>query len=170
MKLSLIFIVVTCLFLLSGCSEQMNSPHIQPGNSTRSTSYQSKMTNETSTKDILSEVGLIKQHLKIGITKSRILNEFNNYNIQVVKDLENNEIYRIDIISKTGYKFYNEDKFDSIDIQGLQNDNMRVQIFLSFSEDNLLESYSLYYCDENKIIHGYHLFENGESKEDIITL
>lgn len=107
----------------------------------------------------------------LGATKEDIINLFgNNYN-EVTSLMDDNLIWRYDINKKEGYKVPKCDigaEIAQVDLIGINQNNVQMQLFIKWSGDNKAKTYSLHYKDKKGNIYSYKLATyDGEPCEHI---
>lgn len=58
---------------------------------------------------------------------------------------------------------------DIVDVEGISNESIKFQFFIYFNEKKTVESFSIFYKDENNKVYGNHVFEDGSQKIEILN-
>ncbi|MBP1154370.1 MULTISPECIES: hypothetical protein [unclassified Paenibacillus] len=122
---------------------------------------------QTVNKDTDHKVSIdyIKNHLKMDMTQDQVEALFGAKYTEVTNAMEGNMMWRYDLGAKPGYSYSGE--MDSVDLEGLNNQSITIQLFIDWSEDNDVDHYSFLYLKDGQI-NEYRVFHDGLVKESII--
>jgi hypothetical protein len=104
-----------------------------------------------------------KSQFEIGLTKFEVIKRFGNEYVGVTGASDDKTIWRYDFAEKEGYTFP-EDEMDFVDTEGLKVGFMKMQLFVTWTENHEAHSYSLYYKDKDDSVYHYLLFPDGTDK------
>lgn len=182
MKKSLIMISLA-LLALSGCTaggqkeaQQPNVPQNQQQTQQPDTNQdQSQTKNPNEGQDQgqakqpeQKEVSEIKEKLQIGQSQEEVKALLGEGFIELTSAEEHKPLWRYDIGAQAGYK--PDEAEDFVDIDGLKEGKLEIQVFVTWSEENKAESITVYYLnpDENKV-YEYRVFPDGTVRETAIA-
>ncbi|MGG1600706.1 hypothetical protein [Paenibacillus naphthalenovorans] len=111
------------------------------------------------------DVDYIKQNLKMNMSQDEVKKLLGSSYTEVTNAMEGNKMWRYDIGTKQGYNYQGE--MDSIDMDGLINGSVTIQLFVDWSEEKTVNHYSFLYLKDGKI-YEYRVFEDGQVKESIV--
>jgi hypothetical protein len=115
--------------------------------------------------DLINE-GYIKEHLKSGMMKEEVIQFFGSQYIEFPYAETNSIMWRFDFPGKEGYTFNPAAigrSQSEIDMKGLTSGDMKAQIVIEFS-DNQLSRFVAYYQSNGKVKE-YRLLSDGTLRE-----
>ncbi|MDW7675046.1 MAG: hypothetical protein SCK28_10965 [Bacillota bacterium] len=117
----------------------------------------------------LSNVDIIKSSLKTGLTKNDILLLFGEKYQEVYSAMDEEKMWRYDFITEDNYQFTNENQLDFADIEGLLTGAVEMQLFIGWTDEELVKDFSLLYSEQKgeRIIE-YRVFPDGTTREGAI--
>lgn len=111
----------------------------------------------------------VKEELEIGMTESEVIEMMGSDYAEVVSAMDDQVVWRYDVETVTGYNFVASDDF--VDMEGLQNGEVKVQLFITWGENSSVEKFSAIYLDENDgNIYDYRVFPDNSVKETILNV
>lgn len=116
-------------------------------------------------------LSVIKEKLKLGLTKEEVKNRMGNDFTKVDSSIDDTKMWRYDIGAKEGY-IAPDNNNDQGDIRGLKNGDVKIQLFIHWDWNNkdTVDYYSVLYLNESDgKIYSYESFQNGEEKKRIIA-
>lgn len=169
-KLTLIFSSLLILGSLVACSSEPSSKEDNHQEENQPKESTEKANDKGSTKQDENEtVAMIKEQVKLGLTKEEVEKNLGS-DYQKVKASDNDsEMWRYDFGTKDDYKSLGNE-YDTGDVKGIQNGNIDVQLFISWTEENTVSNYSVLYLNSGDgRVYNYRVFSDGEEKEQAIT-
>ncbi len=104
----------------------------------------------------------IKNSLTVGMTQEEVIHLFGeSYHIVDPVLAQPGPVWRYDLGTQEDYEY--DAIADSIDLEGLREQQVQYQLFLNWSEKERLEHYTIYYAD-GAGIYEYRMRANGESE------
>lgn len=113
----------------------------------------------------VNSVDDIKQHLKMDMTQDQVIELLGTKYTEVTNAMEGNMMWRYDLGAKPDYSYQGE--MDSVDMEGLINKSLAIQLFIDWSEDQVVNHYSFLYLKDGQI-HEYRVFHDGYVKESVV--
>jgi hypothetical protein len=105
----------------------------------------------------------IKESMKLGMTKEQVKDILGS-NYKELK-VEQGTVWRYDFGTKNGYKFDTKMFGDDVDLQGLRDGNLAMQVFITWDQTvTKVMTFTAYY-KSNEQINEYRVFPNGEIRE-----
>ncbi|GIQ71062.1 hypothetical protein DUZ99_03330 [Xylanibacillus composti] len=120
----------------------------------------------TETAAIPFTVAQLDANMAIGMTKEEVAALIGDDYAEITMAMDNAEGWRYDIGAVDGYSF--DDVLDSVDLEGIKQGDVALQIFIQFDSEGQVNGYSAYQADEDGSISVYQWLENGELKTDTI--
>lgn len=115
-----------------------------------------------------ADLDSIKQHLKHGLTQEEVRQLLGDHFIPVKSAKDNRLMWRYDIGAKEGYQSP-DDQYDTVDVEGIRNGKLELIVFVAWTRDGKVDSFSIYYLNENDgNVYDYRTLPNGEIKEQAI--
>lgn len=99
-----------------------------------------------------NELSYIKERLELGMTKAEVKERFGRSYTNVHDAIEGNEVWRFDAVTKKGYIVVLETGEETVDRSGLLSDKLSSQLFIGWTEDNVVKDIKLYYKAKGKIV------------------
>jgi hypothetical protein len=112
-------------------------------------------------------VEYFKSQFQLGLSQSEVVKRFGNDFVEGTQALDDRKFWRYDYVARKGYTFPG-DLMDSVDLEGIKVGFMRMQLFVTWSDDQKAYNYSLYYKDDDGNLYNYVLFPDGKEKLDQI--
>jgi bla regulator protein BlaR1 len=125
--------------------------------------YPSKEQFERLKEQVRRTVSYMASHMTIGRTQKEIENLFGTDHAEVPNAKEGGKLWRYDYPAKEGYSF-DDGGMDAVDVDGLQNGLMFMQLFISWSDQGTADGYTLYYLDQEGNIQEERIFSDGGLK------
>ena len=120
-------------------------------------------------KEAQQNLSLIKEELKLGLSQEAVQSLFSENYKKVKSAMDDSVMWRYDFGAREGYTSP-DDGYDFADIKGLQSGMIQVQLFISWNSEYKVNRYSVIYLNGNDgKIYEYHLFSDGEEKEQAIN-
>lgn len=139
-----VLVILMGLMLLSGCHSSIH----------------------TNNMEVKLDKEVISSTLKLGMTQDETRKSIKHKYTEILAAMDNAKMWRYDLDAKEGYH-YKED-MDFADIDGILNGSLFAQLFVTWTNDLRIESYSILYIGEDGRIHEYRMNDAGEIKDTII--
>lgn len=117
--------------------------------------------------DIDLDPQTIINQAQIGWSQEKVKSTFGNQYVETTGAKDGEPLWRYDFTGREGYIYNDPIDSDSVDLEGLENGLMRMQLFVHWDEKDHVSVYSLYYKEDSKILN-YRLTPNGEKINTII--
>ncbi|OEH84284.1 hypothetical protein BHU72_10745 [Desulfuribacillus stibiiarsenatis] len=114
-----------------------------------------------------AKIDFIKNNLKIGLLPADVENLLENNFTIVYAALDGQEMWRYDIFTIEDYVLENEYQTDSVDLDGILEGEISIQLFVGFDNDKKVSRYIIYYLKDKRVIE-YRVFSNGSFHESVI--
>jgi hypothetical protein len=98
-----------------------------------------------------NELSYIKDKLHLGMNKTEVKERFGRSYTNVLNSVEGNEIWRYDLVSDKDYIVASETGKDAFDRSGLLTRKLSSQLFVGWTNDNVVKDIELYYVVDGKI-------------------
>ncbi|MBO8173081.1 MAG: hypothetical protein H0Z33_14470 [Bacillaceae bacterium] len=118
---------------------------------------------------VLIDAAFVKEYLKRGDTTEKVQQLLGHDYIKVQSALDGRNMWRYDFPAYPGYHFEAVGNMDDVDVEGLRTGKMRMQLFISWDEQDQVYDYSVFYRDEDGSVKGYYRLSTGEEKVDVLT-
>lgn len=123
-------------------------------------------TKNTSSQEVDKEY--IKKFIKIEMTKDDVKEILGEDFAVVLSSMDDTEVWRYDFKKSGDYEFYQE--YDFADIEGILNNLLYGHFFISWNEEEKVESFTYLYLNEKDgKIYQFSNFQNGYIKDIPIT-
>ncbi|TLS35588.1 hypothetical protein [Pseudalkalibacillus caeni] len=103
---------------------------------------------ETSQKEPEVTLEYVKNNLELDQSQKEVKDLLGSHYSKVTGAMENTEMWRYDVGLVKGYTPYNVDGLDAVDVEGIANGKIKMQILVEWNEYRLVKSYSAYYLNE----------------------
>jgi hypothetical protein len=111
----------------------------------------------------------IQKQMQLGLTKEVVEKRLGKHFVEVKNSMDGNNIWRYDFGTIEGYRS-SDNKYDTVDVKGLKNKNVTLQLFINWSSKGTVKSYSVYYLDEKDgKVYGYFVLEDETKKIEQIS-
>jgi hypothetical protein len=114
-----------------------------------------------------NELSYIKEKLELGMTKAEVKELFGRSYTSVFHAVDGNEVWRFDTVTEEGYMVVPEAGMEAIahyDRSGLLTGKLSSQLFVGWTQDNIVKDIMVYYPSNGKI-YEYHILEDGQTGE-----
>jgi len=109
---------------------------------------------------------VVKEKLKLGMSKEEVKNLLEvDYDAEVTSSMNDTKMWRYDFGKKEGYTFTAPDNMDEVDMQGLEAESLKSQLFVEFDKEEKVLSYAFYSKNEKGERVEYRLMQDGTVKE-----
>lgn len=112
---------------------------------------------DSNVEDLLSK-------MQVGLTKQQVESSFGKEYVETTGAEDGQPIWRYDYVGQEGYVYEDPTSSDSVDMEGLKNGMMRMQLFIKWSNEDVVENITLYYKGDDGKIYEYRLFHDGGEK------
>lgn len=153
-------VLFSLVVLLVGCQDASvkSNPTTNVGSNTPITS-----TPGPGIESQLMTVEKIKESMKLGMTKEQVKDVLGS-NYKELK-VEQRTVWRYNFGMKDGYKFDPKMFLDEVDLQGLRDGNLAMQVFIHWDQTETKVGTFFAYYKSNEQINEYQVFPNGEIRE-----
>lgn len=119
---------------------------------------------EDSPKEKTFDLAFIKEKIEIGQNQKQVKVLLGNKYVGITSAMDGTEMWRYDIGASKDYQF--EGFLDEVDLQGLKDGALKIQLFISWNSQGQVQHISAYYLDENdQLLHEYMKFATGEARD-----
>lgn len=108
----------------------------------------------------------VKNNVYVGADQGQVKKVYGDSYAAVISALNDKDMWRYDFPVESGYTF--DSSVDEVDLEGIQNGQMKMQLFVEWTDDDKVESYSLYYKRENGEVYHYQLHSDGGETDEPI--
>jgi hypothetical protein len=126
-----------------------------------------------SIKDSYDKIGYmyyLKTNLMLGMTKDEVLELVDFEYIEVLPGMGDSEMWRFDIMKDVEYAFDIDPVIDSLDMEGLKEEEVKIVLFISWNGKEKLEKFTFYYKEPvDGSINEYRVFDTGTIRESVIS-
>lgn len=105
----------------------------------------------------------VKQNLKLGLTKEQVLKLFGNQYAEVTNAMTDSKMWRYNI-AKGSYK-PKQDDLDAVDTDALKSGELSLQLFIDWTKDNKVGTYTVYTKKSDGKVYEYRLSPDGTASE-----
>ncbi len=111
----------------------------------------------------------LQSNLHIGMTRDQLRSFLDTPNEIGFSAMDGKEVWRYDFVHTEGYVFEETPEFkemaivDTVDMDGLKNNHLDMQLFINWSEDTV--SHIVVYYNNDESVYEYRVFENGEVRD-----
>jgi hypothetical protein len=112
-------------------------------------------------------IEIVKQKVAIGLSDKQVKSILGPKYVQVTSALDGSNMWRYDVGAMKDYQFDNF--MDEVDISALKGGTLNMQVFISWSDQGVVEHIAAYYVNGNdNLLHEYMKFPTGETKDNAI--
>jgi hypothetical protein len=99
-----------------------------------------------------NELSYVKDNLELGMSKAEVKERFGRSYTNVPDTVEGNEVWRYDLVSEKGYVVDSDTAKETFDRSGLLTGKLSSQLFIGWTDDNVVKEFTLYYMSVGKIL------------------
>lgn len=123
------------------------------------------MNEPTNVDEVTKKVWLVQYRITNGVDGNYVKGLLGEPSVERTIDDSQQAVWRYDISPIQGYKY---DNLDEIDVKGLEQGDIKAQIFIHWSNEGKVEKIALWYTNDNdKWIHVNYLYKDGSTTEAI---
>ncbi|MEX2416295.1 MAG: hypothetical protein WD424_09125 [Paenibacillaceae bacterium] len=114
-----------------------------------------------------NELSYVKKKLELGMNKAEVKKLFGRSYTSVQHAVDGNEVWRFDWVTEEGYVVIPEAGIEAVahyDRSGYLTGKLSAQLFVGWTQDNVVKDVKVYYIADGKI-HEYHILEDGQTGE-----
>ncbi|MET3695888.1 hypothetical protein SAMN05877753_102582 [Bacillus oleivorans] len=119
--------------------------------------------NENPDVEVRNALSVLKEEFRLGISQDEVGRLLGTDYAKVLSAMNNEKQWRYDIGTKEGYHY--SEQHDFADMDGLQNGDVKMQIWVTWDEESKVKSYSSIYVnpDDGKL-YEYRVFPDGTER------
>lgn len=112
-----------------------------------------------------NELSYVKEKLELGMTKAEVKKLFGRSYTSVQHAVDGNEVWRFDWVTEEGYVVVPEAGMEEVahyDHSGFLEGKLSAQLFVGWTQDNVVKDVMVYYIVDGKI-REYHILADGQT-------